>query len=408
MRIGLFVPFFPQRSETFVIDQAADLLVRDHDVRIYCLGGARTGRDHPRVRQHHLLARTRWLMTPHRHRHDKVLRAAARAARHFPRSVSPLLALRRRDVGRGMKIPSAAAAMGVLAGSHPLRFDVIQAHFGHMAIVVDALREMGLVAGPLVATFHGSDVSAWGRSDPDRYRGLFDRVDAVTANSCFLRDRLLSRGAPPARTTRLPIGVDPDRFRKQPLPDGPPRFITVARLSEEKDVATAVRAMAILRDRGRRFRYTVIGDGPRRGEIEAVVRELRLDDRVDFRGPVPHHGVVDALAGHHVFVLPGVEADSGAVEAQGLVLVEAQAVGRPVVAAAVGGVPETVGEGAGRLVEPGDSMALADGLDAVLGERMRWSEMGAAGRRHVEMRFDRRRLNDQLVELYRSVGAGAL
>ncbi|MDX1674676.1 MAG: glycosyltransferase, partial [Longimicrobiales bacterium] len=305
-------------------------------------------------------------------------------------------------LGRGMKIPSAAAAMGVLAETRkpPLELDVLQVHFGPMGVVVDALREMELVAGPMVVTFHGSDVSAWRRADPGRYDGLFARVDAITANSSFLRDRLLGLGAPGDRIIRLPMGVDLTEFAVRPPPGGPPRFLTVGRLSEEKGIEHALRAMALLRDRGRIFSYTIIGGGPLRSELESLARSLELEDRVHIRGPQPRGTVVAAMADHHILVQPGVEAASGAVEAQGLVLAEAQATGMPVVASDVGGIPETVGPGAGRLVPPGDPESLADALDALLRERDRWGEIGEAGRRHAEREFDRRALRDRLVDLY--------
>ena len=405
LRIGFFVPFFPQRSETFVIDQAADFLEAGHDVEIFCLSGARSGRGHPAVAEHGLMDRTRALMSPDRYRRDKVLRAAYRAVRHFPRSLGPLRMVLRPDIGRGMPVATTAAAMGVLSHARrtPLEFDVLQVHFGPMGTVVDALREMGLVQGPMVVSFHGSDASTALRADPDRYAPLFDRAEAFTVNSSFLLDRLAAMGAPRERTVRIPMGVDPDRFVARPAPGGPPRFLTVARLSAEKDVATAVRAMAVLKDRGRIVRYTVLGGGPLRRELMELAESLEVEDRIDFRGPVAHDAVLEALATHHVFVLPGVEAPSGAVEAQGLALVEAQAAGLPVVASAVGGIPETVGEGAGRLVPPGDPEALADALDATLRERPDWDAIGERGRRHVLEEFDRRALSRRLVDLYRTL-----
>lgn len=405
MRIGVFTPFFPQRSETFVIDQIADLMEAGHEVRIFCLSGARTGRDHPAVLEHDLLDRVVHLMSPDRHRRDKILRAAGRAIRYLPGSVLRLRHLRDEDIGRGMKVPAAAAAMGLLAEvpSPPLGLDVLQVHFGPMGIVVDALREMGVVAGPMVVSFHGSDVSAWPRGDPDRYRGLFARADALTANSRFLRDRLLGLGAAAERTSLIPMGVDLETFSYRVPPGGPPRFLSVGRLSREKGVEHAVRAMGVLRDRGRVFSYTIIGDGPLRPEIEALTRSLKIDDRVRVRGAEPRDVVVAAMADHHVFVQPSIRAESGAVEAQGLALVEAQATGMPVVASAVGGIPETVGEGAGRLVPAGDPVALADALDELLSERDSWSDMGAAGRRHVERSFDRRAITGTLTRLYASL-----
>jgi glycosyltransferase involved in cell wall biosynthesis len=161
--------------------------------------------------------------------------------------------------------------------------------------------------------------------------------------------------------------------------------------------------MAVLKSRGRSFQFTVLGGGPLRRKLMGLAESLAVEDRIDFRGPAPHEAVIDALGTHHVFVLPGVEAPSGAVEAQSLALVEAQAAGLPVVASAVGGIPETIGEGAGRLVPPGDPDALADALDATLNERPQWDAIGERGRQHVLDHFDRRVLSRELLELYRTL-----
>lgn len=406
MRIGLFVPFFPQLSETFVIDQAAILVERGHDLTVFCLAGGVSGHDHPALAQHGMLAGTRTLMSPDKYRRDKLLRAGYRVVRYFPESVRRLRPLAREDVGRGLKITAGAAAVGILAqpGPRPLTFDVIQVHFGTMAVVADALREMGLLRGPIVATFHGSDVSVVARTDPRRYEAVFRRAERLTANSAFLRDRLLALGAPADRTIRLPTGVDLSRFLpRHPLPDGPPRFLTVARLSEEKGLAGALHAMAALRSRSVAFRYTIIGDGPLRNELEHLTGSLGIQDFVEFRGPVPHAAVAEALASHHIFLLPAVEAPSGAVEAQGRVLMEAQAAGLPVVATTVGGIPETVGPGAGRLVPPHEAGALAEALLLLIDKRQSWEDMGRAGRLHVEEHFDLRRIGRRLEAIYESL-----
>lgn len=406
MRIGLFVPFFPQLSETFVIDQAAVLVDRGHDLSVFCLAGGVSGYDHPVLEQYGILAKRRILMSAEKFRRDKLLRASFRFGRHFPESMRRLRPLLRQDIGRGLKIAAGAAAMGVLAHPEPWpwTFDVIQVHFGHMAVVADALREMGLIRGPLVATFHGSDVSVVARTDPRRYGGVFRRAERLTANSAFLRDRLLALGAPADRTTQLPTGVDLSRFRlRHPLPDGPPRFLTVARLSEEKGVAVALHAMAALRSRGVPFRYTVVGEGPLHDELERLTGSLGIQGSVEFLGPLPQDGVLDALASHHVFLLPAVEASSGAVEAQGRVLMEAQATGLPVVATSVGGIPETVGPGAGRLVPPRDSEALTEALIELVEQRPAWEDMGRAGRLHVEEHFDLQRIGQRLEAIYESL-----
>ncbi|MEJ2504104.1 MAG: glycosyltransferase, partial [Gemmatimonadota bacterium] len=349
---------------------------------------------------HRLRCLTR--MGPSQHSRDKTLRAVGRAVRHLPRSARILATLARRGLGRGMRVPSAASAMAVLASQKsPWRFDVLQVHYGPMGIVVDALREHGLVVGPMVVTFHGSDVSVWPRGRRRPYASLFERAERFTANSEFLRQRLVRLGAPAARTRLLPVGIDVAAVpARSDDPSSPARLITVGRLAEEKGIEQALRALAVLRDRGRGFRYTVIGGGPLGAALERLTATLRLEKQVDFLGPLPHGRVLETLSAQDIFLLPGVESSTGAVEAQGRVLVEAQAAGLAIVASRVGGVPETVGDGAGVLVSPGDVAALADAIEHLLDDPPRLAAMGRRGRAHVERRYAKAHLLDRLQQIY--------
>lgn len=409
MRVGFFVPFFPQLSETFVIEQAGKLAASGHDLKIFCLSGGSRSLKHPALEAHDLIGRTRTLMGPHKHGRDKVVRAARRTLRQLPRSGRVLARLIRQDAGRGMKVPVWASAMAVLAGpSAPWRFDIMQVHYGPMGLVVDALRELGLVEGPMVVTFHGSDVSVAVRDAPQHYQGLFQRAERLTANSTFLRDRLLALGAPPDRTLRLPVGVELSTIRpREAAPGSQARLITVGRLAEEKGLEVALRALSLLRYRGADFRYTIIGDGPRRKALTQLVSELDLEDRVELAGARPHARVLTALAEHDIFVMPGIEAATGSVEAQGRALVEAQAARLPVVASAIGGIPETVGAGGGLLVPPGDPGALADALSSLIRSPGRWPDMGSRGRAHVEAGFDQREIHARLEALYHALAGSA-
>jgi colanic acid/amylovoran biosynthesis glycosyltransferase len=111
--------------------------------------------------------------------------------------------------------------------------------------------------------------------------------------------------------------------------------------------------------------------------------------------------VIDALHRADVFFLPSV------AEVLPVSLMEAQAVGLPVVATSVGAVGEVVLDGrSGVLAAPGDPDALADMLGSLIQRSREWVLMGLTGRRHVEANFDVNRLNDRLVEIYGRVQAG--
>ncbi len=181
-------------------------------------------------------------------------------------------------------------------------------------------------------------------------------------------------------TSAPPAGRDPALARA--LGIGPDDGIigVVAVLRPEKDHATLLRAARIVLERLPDTRVLLIGDGPLRAELERLAAELGIAERVVFAGmrsDVPELlGLVDVL------VL------SSVTECLPMALLEGMAAGRPVVATAVGGVPEIVVDGiTGYVVPPRDPSAMADRIVALLGDRERARAMGVVGRRRVESEF---------------------
>lgn len=157
-----------------------------------------------------------------------------------------------------------------------------------------------------------------------------------------------------------------------------------AMLRPEKDHDTFLRAARIVVDRVPDAKFLIVGDGPMRPEIERLIRELDLDDRVvltGFRSDVP-----DLLRAIDVFVL-----SSYTVECFPIALLEAMAAGRPAVCTAVGGVPEMIEEPTtGYLVPPRDPDALADRLVRILSDAEHARRMGQAARARLQTRFSLR------------------
>ncbi|MEF8940414.1 MAG: glycosyltransferase, partial [Salinivenus sp.] len=150
-------------------------------------------------------------------------------------------------------------------------------------------------------------------------------------------------------------------------PSPPPfRIVTVGRLSPQKNVGGLLDALA--RQAGTETTLTIVGDGPRRSELEQQARTLGLKNRVRFLGQCDRGSVREALWDAHAFVLPSHH------ETFGVVLLEAMATGLPVLATASGGPEDLVTPETGLLVPPGDPAALVDGLSAL---RDRWSAFDA-------------------------------
>jgi len=192
---------------------------------------------------------------------------------------------------------------------------------------------------------------------------------------------------PESKVRVIPNGVDVDRFCLGPLPgaelrrelgmasDAPVCGI-VAALRPEKNHELFLEVAALVREKLPEAHFVVIGDGPRRQRLEALARELALDDAVRFLGT--RSDVPQLLSMLDAFVL------TSHVEANPVSILEAMAAGVPVVATRVGSVAESVEDGVtGLLAEPGDADQIAGQLVALLTDRGRSRRMGRAARDRV-------------------------
>ena len=190
------------------------------------------------------------------------------------------------------------------------------------------------------------------------------------------------------RTVVIHNGVPLDVPRRRAHP-GPVTLLSVGRLRAPTDFVTLVRAMA-----GLEARLRIAGDGPDRPALEAEIDRLGLSDHVELLGT--RDDVPELLASSDVFVL---SSDS---EGLPMSVLEAMAAGLPVIASAVGGVPEAVRDGeTGALVPPGDSAALARALRRLVADPALRERLGDAGRRRVEQEFSLERFEREHLELYR-------
>jgi glycosyltransferase involved in cell wall biosynthesis len=247
-------------------------------------------------------------------------------------------------------------------------------------------------AARLVHTWHGQNLLASPREALlFRLAGqLPDRIVAVSEDAAGL----LARQGIAAGTIRtIHNGIDLDAFAYAgPQAGGP--VVTVARLSPEKDIATLIRAAAVLRREHADFRLEIAGDGACLAALRALAGELDLEEQVHFLGQVSD--VPALLARAAVFVLPSL------TEGVSLTLLEAMARGLPVVATRVGGNPEVVSDGStGLLVPPGRPDELARALGRLLRDPPLGRAMGLAGRQRVEQHFDVRRMVAAYEALYR-------
>ena len=219
---------------------------------------------------------------------------------------------------------------------------------------------------------------------------LTNRVVAVSDDTAALCRRL--GRLDPDRVMRIWNGVDVDRFGYHG-PTSAPVAISVARLSAEKDFPTLLKAVALVVGRVPEFRLLLVGDGPERPRLERLAGMLRLDDRVCFLGE--RSDVPDLLAEAGFFV------SSSLTEGISLTLLEAMAVGLPVVATDVVGNGEIVRPGeTGRLVPAANPSALAEQILWMCDHPEHRPHMGEQSRRRVEQYFNVRTMVRDYEQLY--------
>jgi glycosyltransferase involved in cell wall biosynthesis len=231
------------------------------------------------------------------------------------------------------------------------------------------------------------------------HRSINDRCDQLICISPAVRDDFIeAAGVDEARTTIIPNSGDFERIAVEGAPTSDnPVVGTVARLHPYKGLDTLVEAVAEVSNAYPDIECRIFGDD--RGEqaaLESQAATLGVESNVRFEGWTKDP--YQQIAAMDVFVLPSIS------EGFGMVVMEALAVGTPVVASQTGGIPEIVDHGeTGWLAEPGDVDAFRDRIEWCLDNPAAAAEMGEEGSQRVKERFNAGRLAEKHVQLYQSV-----
>lgn len=242
---------------------------------------------------------------------------------------------------------------------------------------------------PYVVLTYGMELVAAERSwAAPAWRRVLERAELV-ATIAEPFSELVARLAPRARVTKIPLGckLPPAALTRAQADARYPDFagkrvlLSVGRLQPRKGFDTVLRALRRLSEEKRDVVFVLVGDGPDRGRLESLARELGVTSHTVFAGSVSDAELAALYARADVFAMPSrTEGDS--IEGFGLVFVEAGANGVPVIGGRSGGIPEVVHDGEnGLLVDPLDPDALAAAIARVLDDPALAARFGAEGRR---------------------------
>lgn len=290
--------------------------------------------------------------------------------------------------------------------------DVLHAHFGVEGMFsLSASRRAGI---PHFTTIHGFDATrtsaalvssrkpSWVAYGLGRRRFLHSESHFICV-SRHIRDKILALGASEERVSVIPTGVDTSLLQPSPVPDSA-AVVHVARLVEKKGTEFLIRAMASVVSKVPTARLVVIGDGPLRSELGRLVEDLGLLNHVEFRGALAHPDVLAEIRDSNLLCLPSVTADDGDQEGLGQVLLEAAAIGRPVVASRHGGIVDAViDQRTGLLTSERDVPQIADRITTLLLDRGLQQQMGDEARVNAITNFDAAAQAATLSDLYASV-----
>mgnify|MGYP004706645449 CR=1 FL=1 len=362
MKVVFFVYKFPVASETFIINQIEYFIKRGIDIEVVSVFPGDFNIKHQSLTQYGILDKVRFLL-------DK--EPDNKAKKIFSRIVSLAHALTSRKSCESLLFNkygyySKTLMLSQILSRNKIKItgDINIAHFGTTAALLNQLKRLGFVEGKVAAVFHGNDISQKRvvnifRSD---YEQLFNDADYIFPVSELWASKIATTPAIKNKTHVIRMGVNVSKFcyKERVATNNSIKLLSIARLTEKKGISVAIKACLLLKQNNIGFTYAVIGDGPLRKGLESQVIEYGLGDKVVFLGAQAQETVSDYLNDSDAFLLPSVTAADGDMEGIPVALMEAMAIGIPVISTFHSGIPELIEDRvSGFLVNENDAAGIA-------------------------------------------------
>jgi len=353
LKILFVVGYFPGISETFVLNQITALLERGHDVRIFSFNKGNFSKMHPDIEKYQLLARTKYSILPKSYR----------------------------------------------------QCDIAYCQFGYIGTKIAKLIKKGRgPQGKLVVCFRGSDITKHLKEELIQYRQLFGAGDLFLPVCDYFRRKLIFLGCDPKKIVVHHSAIDCKKFinkKKKLSRNGEIHIVSIGRLIGKKGLDDALKAVIRIIKKYPHVRYTIVGDGEMREDLERLIEKNGMKNKITLFGWANRDEVVSILNKADIFLLPSKTSSDNNKEGIPNVLKEAMACGLPVISTYHAGIPELVEDGvSGFLVPEGDIDQIAAKIEYLIKNKNQWSAMGKAGRKKIEQEYEIESVVNKLEKLF--------
>jgi colanic acid/amylovoran biosynthesis glycosyltransferase len=282
---------------------------------------------------------------------------------------------------------SVAARRRVDRFLHKTAPDVAYVDYATQAMLLAPILQQAGV--PLVVHVHGFDVTAtMGNAFfVKQLEGFFASAHAFIVPSQHLRRRLLLAGCEPAKLHVVHYEPHLEGWQALPMAErtAAPSVVALGRLTSKKSPFALLRAFALVHAQLPAARLTLIGTGPLAGQVRQLVHELKLESAVELTGALPRKEALARVRQHWLFAQHSVTAANGDQEGLPVAIIEACALGMPVVSTRHSGIPEEVIDGeTGFLVAEHDYQAMAERMLELLRDPAKCTAMGQRGQQHIQ------------------------
>jgi colanic acid/amylovoran biosynthesis glycosyltransferase len=397
MKIAYFVRQFPALSETFVLNQITGLIDLGHSVDIFALASKNEDKIHPDVEKYHLLDRTTYVKIP-KERFQRGLNALKILIKKSYKNPKVYL-----NAINPFKNGMLAASLKLLhmASYFDKPYDILHCHFGPIGNMGIMLKLIEAPIKKYITTFHAADLTVFFNcNDISAYSELFDACDLMLPISYRWKKKLEELGCDRNKIIVHRMGVNCKlfKYKERIFPKhGNIKLISVVRLTEKKGLKYSIQALSRLIHQFKNVEYNIIGEGSLKNELIELIKNLNLNNNVHLLGQKSQVEVCNLLDQSHILIAPSVTAEDGDQEGIPVALMEAMAMGLPVISTQHSGIPELIENGvSGLLVAERDKKALVKAISFLLRNPRKWAQYGLNGRKRIEEEYEIHKLNKKL------------